>query len=676
MSRLLLAVLGGALLLPASVSAQFSFPTTEAHAPMFYPTAYKDEGARDWACGSIYYSGHGGSDFGVGGFPGMDAGRDLVAAADGTVVTALDGFFDRCTTANCPGGGGFGNYVSIDHGGGIVTYYGHMRQWSVAVSPGDTVTCGTFLGQVGSSGRSTGPHLHYDYRINGVRSDPFAGSCSGPNTAWNDQGTHGGLPGVTCTGGSSGPPPFIVDDLDPGFSFTLGSTSDVSADTGTGGYDNHFWFQSPLGSTGTIPGVQGRWQPDVPITGLYQIDAYIPLSWNAMAEAAPYDIAFQGGHAAAPFDQSPTGGIWEELFPNQPFKFVAGQRNYVSLSNVVVEPEENYVAFDAIRWTYIGPPGGGTVSQGCSWSGDCEGDLICMDGVCAQPCYVAGCTDGLDCETETGICGYGTWGEDDYEPGPYWNPDPSDDADNDGIPDYIEGMEDSDGDGFPDWLDMDSDNDGIPDSVESDGDYDHDGIPNYLDEDSDGDGVSDADEVGANPDNPTDTDGDGQPDFIDSDSDGDGVGDATEYPNGDSDGDGIPDALDPDSDNDGIDDGTEWGDDPSEAADTDGDGVPDWQDEDSDGDGLPDAWESDDDSDDDGIPDFQDEDSDNDGIPDSEDEDSDGDGVPDDIGVIDSGDDDGFPVQDCGGGCGGAPTSLGLLLLVAVPLGRRRRSVV
>jgi len=103
--------------------------------------------------------------------------------------------------------------------------------------------------------------------------------------------------------------------------------------------------------------------------------------------------------------------------------------------------------------------------------------------------------------------------------------------------------------------------------------------------------------------------------------------------------------------------------------------VPDWLADDSDGDGLPDAWESDDDSDDDGIPDFQDEDSDNDGIPDSEDEDSDGDGVPDDIGVIDGGDDDGFPVQDCGGGCG-APTSLGLVLFLALPLGRRRRSVV
>lgn len=65
------------------------------------------------------------------------------------------------------------------------------------------------------------------------------------------------------------------------------------------------------------------------------------------------------------------------------------------------------------------------------------------------------------------------------------------DSDGDGIFDVIEGTDDADGDGIPNYLDLDSDGDGIPDAVEGTGDVDGDGIPNYLDLDSDGDGVSD-----------------------------------------------------------------------------------------------------------------------------------------------------------------------------------------
>jgi len=661
-----------ACLLALPASAQLSMPTTDAHAGFFYPTAYKDQGARDWACGNIYYSGHGGTDIGVGGFPGMDAGRDLVAAADGTVIVATDGFFDRCTTANCPGGGGFGNYVAIDHGNGVVTYYGHMRQFSVSVSVGQQVTCGTYIGQVGSSGRSTGPHLHLDYRINGVRTDPFAGSCSGVATAWNDQGVHGGVPGITCDSTGGAPEPFIVDDQDPEFAFTEGSVADVNQ-LGSGGYDNQHYTQAPFAPPST-PFVLGRWTPDVPVTALYTIEVNVPASAGSVA--APFDIAFQGGHAPVNVNLAAASG-WQEIFPNQPFKFVAGQRNYVAAHNLSFGQPGETLSWDAIRWTFAGTPSPGQAGQGCNWSGDCEGELVCLDGSCAQPCYVTGCEDNLTCEASTGVCGFGDYGDEDFEPGPWWNPSPSDDTDGDGIPDWLEGNIDSDGDGLPNWLDTDSDNDGISDADELDGDYDHDGVPNFLDDDSDNDGVPDADEVGPNPDEPLDTDGDGQPDFLDSDSDGDGVGDADEYgddPGSDADGDGIPDALDPDSDNDGISDGDEYGDEPGSPLDSDGDGIPDWADPDSDNDGLPDSFEGNDDSDGDGTPDYLDLDSDNDGIPDSEDPDSDGDGIDDGYGLFSDPLDDGPPqyLQDCS--CsGGADTELSWLPLLLLPFGLRRR---
>lgn len=59
-------------------------------------------------------------------------------------------------------GGGYGNYVVIDHGGGLTTLYAHMSV--VKVSPGDTVSQGTVIGVTGNTGASTGPHLHYEVR--------------------------------------------------------------------------------------------------------------------------------------------------------------------------------------------------------------------------------------------------------------------------------------------------------------------------------------------------------------------------------------------------------------------------------------------------------------------------------------------------------------------------------
>ncbi len=67
-------------------------------------------------------------------------------------------------------GGGYGNLVVIDHGNGITTRYGHLSVINVTV--GQPIAIGTVVGLVGSTGRSTGPHLHYETRINGEPSDP------------------------------------------------------------------------------------------------------------------------------------------------------------------------------------------------------------------------------------------------------------------------------------------------------------------------------------------------------------------------------------------------------------------------------------------------------------------------------------------------------------------------
>ncbi len=66
--------------------------------------------------------------------------------------------------------GGYGNMVEVDHGGGLATRYGHLSVFAVA--PGDRVEAGQVVGRVGSTGRSTGNHVHYETRINGEPVNP------------------------------------------------------------------------------------------------------------------------------------------------------------------------------------------------------------------------------------------------------------------------------------------------------------------------------------------------------------------------------------------------------------------------------------------------------------------------------------------------------------------------
>lgn len=187
-------------LLGQALAQTYAFPSNAEDYPEFYPTAYVDQGGTtDWNCGSITYAGHRGSDFGGGSFYGMDQGRTITAAAEGTVVATNDGEEDRCTTGDCYGGGGFGNYVYVEHPDGKTTIYGHLKKWSVAVGVGDPVVCGQAIGEMGSSGYSTGPHLHFQVDgTSGYAEDPFDGPCSAPPTYWTGQGAYADLPDLTC----------------------------------------------------------------------------------------------------------------------------------------------------------------------------------------------------------------------------------------------------------------------------------------------------------------------------------------------------------------------------------------------------------------------------------------------------------------------------------------------
>ena len=202
MTRLWPALLVAAALwgAPPLASAQkYRFPISNAHVSKTYVTAYFDHSGKDWSCGTKRYGGHRGSDYGCGSWSGMSAGRDIVAAAAGKVVYTHDGENDKCSSGSCGGGGGYGNYVKLQHADGKVTYYAHMKKGSLKVKTGQTVTCGQKLGQIGSSGNSTGPHLHFEVRSGSSRRDPFKGSCGGYGY-WVSQGSYKGHPSTKCDG--------------------------------------------------------------------------------------------------------------------------------------------------------------------------------------------------------------------------------------------------------------------------------------------------------------------------------------------------------------------------------------------------------------------------------------------------------------------------------------------
>ena len=98
--------------------------------------------------------------------PAMHAGIDFKASYGHPVVATADGVVIRAGRA-----GGYGKMVEIDHGHGVTTRYAHLS--SISVAEGDKIHVGQKIGKLGSTGRSTGPHLHYETRVNGSAVNPL-----------------------------------------------------------------------------------------------------------------------------------------------------------------------------------------------------------------------------------------------------------------------------------------------------------------------------------------------------------------------------------------------------------------------------------------------------------------------------------------------------------------------
>lgn len=159
---------------------------------MDHDPAFPDQ-LRDYDCGNRTYDttsgyNHQGTDYFLWPYPfnKMDnAEVYVVAAAPGVIVYKQDGYYDR----SCSPNGGQWNAVFVAQADGSTAWYGHLKNGSVTAKPvGSTVAVGEYLGVVGSSGNSTGPHLHFELHdaANQVV-DPYSGACQAGASWWAEQ---------------------------------------------------------------------------------------------------------------------------------------------------------------------------------------------------------------------------------------------------------------------------------------------------------------------------------------------------------------------------------------------------------------------------------------------------------------------------------------------------------
>lgn len=146
-------------------------------------------GWKDYRCGHLSRNGNDGTDFALPTLVEMNAGVNVLAAAKGTVKTVRDTMKDIGTAhVDMAALKGYecGNEMLLEHEEGWTTRYCHLKKGSLLVKPGDVVKAGQVLGQVGLSGLTDYPHLHFVLRHDDKIIDPFTGK--GPDSICGQSG--------------------------------------------------------------------------------------------------------------------------------------------------------------------------------------------------------------------------------------------------------------------------------------------------------------------------------------------------------------------------------------------------------------------------------------------------------------------------------------------------------
>ena len=217
----------------------------------------------------------------------------VLSAAAGTVIRA--GWYNPLNHWSA-----FGLWVAIDHGNGYATVYGHLSALTVAI--GDQVGTQWQIGTSGTTGASTGPHLHFGtyYLPNWNATDPFGwtGNYTDPNVVpdnylWvSDPGTSNSIPDLSNNGNAIYPGATLVDDGGAGWSST-GHWNIATSSTDIQG-DLHWTATTSGNATATA-----TWQPHITADGYYEVGVFVDDN-NATSGWAPYTIySADPAHAGA-----------------------------------------------------------------------------------------------------------------------------------------------------------------------------------------------------------------------------------------------------------------------------------------------------------------------------------------------------------------------------------------
>ncbi len=247
---------------------------------------------------------------------------EIVAAAPGTIVAKLDGNYDR----NCSFVGTW-NAVYVRHIDGSTAFYGHMKNGSLTEKEiGESVEEGEYLGVVGSSGQSTGPHLHFEvHDADGNVFDPYKGSCSTVSeSSWKTQKPYY----------ESRVNAVRTHDAPPEFFFNSCNTQEVP------NYNDAFL----IGEEGLFATYyQDQLQGQVSFFTIYDADLNVYSSWNHSSNEDHYQASYW--YWTRTITEGSETGVWEFRVNfngnNYSHNFTVSDASTVPFSVPLVFPTQN-----------------------------------------------------------------------------------------------------------------------------------------------------------------------------------------------------------------------------------------------------------------------------------------------------------------------------------------------
>jgi MYXO-CTERM domain-containing protein len=285
-------------------------------------------------------------------FGSLGFGPHVLAVGDGTVVYA----YEACAASSIDCNGGWGNAVVVDHGNGEFSKVTHLEPSSVPAEAavGSTVCRGAYLGNVGSSGNSTGPHIHFQFQS--------TGDLNGPSIQFERFEETTGVPveddqitSQNVEGGGCGPQPGCEISIGAGVT-VVDDQTDCFGRTGqywweeAYGNDAHHWYTYTIAAA--APDSVGTWEANVVVADQYLVEVFVPDNPAALTGALRYEVLHDGVADSVTIDQASNRGQWVALGT---YAFAVSHDQHVRTFDNTGEPyvDQNgpRLLCDAVRFT-------------------------------------------------------------------------------------------------------------------------------------------------------------------------------------------------------------------------------------------------------------------------------------------------------------------------------------